>query len=50
MLTSAYSNPENFMPLALAEAKEGDVSSGTVIVKDNEVMDIAHNTVKRDNA
>lgn len=50
MLTSAYSNPEDFMPLALAEAKEGDVPSDAVIVKDNEVMDVAHNTVRRDNA
>ncbi|WP_375469946.1 nucleoside deaminase [uncultured Nostoc sp.] len=49
MLTSAYSNPEYFMHLALAEAKEGDAPYGAVIVKDKEVMAVAHNTVRRDN-
>lgn len=49
MLTSAYMNPEDFMRLALAEAKEGDAPYGAAIVKDNEVMAVAHNTVRRDN-
>ncbi len=49
MLTSAYMNPESFMRLALAEAKEGDAPYGAVIVKDNEVVAVAHNTVRRDN-
>ena len=49
MLTSAYMNPESFMRLALAEAKEGDAPYGAVIVKDNEVVAVAHNTVNRDN-
>ncbi len=49
MLTSAYMNPESFMRLALAEAKEGDAPYGAVIVKDNEVVTVAHNTVRRDN-
>ncbi|MDZ7963452.1 MAG: nucleoside deaminase [Nostoc sp. DedSLP03] len=42
-------NPEFFMRLALAEAKKGDAPYGAVIVKDNEVVAVAHNTVKRDN-
>ncbi|MFN6530204.1 nucleoside deaminase [Nostoc sp. ChiSLP03a] len=42
-------NPESFMRLALAEAKKGDAPYGAVIVKDNEIVAIAHNTVKRDN-
>ena len=42
-------NPESFMRLALAEAKEGDSPYGAVIVKDNEVVAVAHNTVRRDN-
>ncbi|MGV0104197.1 CMP/dCMP deaminase, zinc-binding [Nostoc sp. DSM 114160] len=49
MLTSAYMNPESFMRLALAEAKKGDAPYGAVIVKDNEVVAVAHNTVNRDN-
>lgn len=49
MLTSAYMNPEYFMRLALAEAKKGDAPYGAVIVKDNEVVAVAHNTVSRDN-
>ena len=49
MLTSAYMNSEYFMRLALAEAKEGDAPYGAVIVKDNEVVAIAHNTVNTDN-
>ncbi len=49
MLTSAYMNPESFMRLALAEAKKGDAPYGAVIVKDNEVVAVAHNTVRRDN-
>ncbi|MBW4615158.1 MAG: nucleoside deaminase [Desmonostoc vinosum HA7617-LM4] len=42
-------NQEYFMRLALAEAKKGDAPYGAVIVKDNEVVAVAHNTVKRDN-
>ncbi|MBG1263899.1 nucleoside deaminase [Nostoc commune] len=42
-------NPEYFMRLALTEAKEGDAPYGAVIVKDNEVVAVAHNTVNRDN-
>ncbi|MBE9001905.1 MULTISPECIES: nucleoside deaminase [unclassified Nostoc] len=41
--------PEYFMGLALAQAKEGDTPYGAVIVKDNEVVAVAHNTVIRDN-
>ncbi len=41
-------NHENFMRLALAEAKKGDAPYGAVIVKNNEVVAIAHNTVRRD--
>jgi guanine deaminase len=41
--------PEYFMRLALAQAKEGDTPYGAVIVKDNEVVAVAHNTVSRDN-
>lgn len=40
--------PEYFMRLALAQAK-GDTPYGAVIVKDNEVVAVAHNTVIRDN-
>lgn len=42
-------NPEDFMRLALAEAKKGDAPYGAVIVKDNEVVAVAYNTVRRDN-
>ncbi|MFN6477816.1 nucleoside deaminase [Nostoc sp. DedQUE07] len=42
-------NSDSFMRLALAEAKKGDAPYGAVIVKDNEVVAVAHNTVKRDN-
>ncbi|MBE8969808.1 nucleoside deaminase [Nostocales cyanobacterium LEGE 12452] len=42
-------NPESFMRLALTEAKKGDAPYGAVIVKDNEVVAVAHNTVRRDN-
>ena len=41
--------PEDFMKLALAEAKKGDSPYGAVIVKDNAVIALAHNTVKTDN-
>jgi tRNA(adenine34) deaminase len=41
--------PEDFMHLALAEAKKGDAPYGAVIVKDNEVVAVGHNTVRRDN-
>lgn len=41
-------NPEDFMRLALSEAKKGDSPYGAVIVKDNEVVAKGYNTVKRD--
>ncbi|MEA5507821.1 nucleoside deaminase [Halotia wernerae UHCC 0503] len=41
-------NHEDFMRLALAEAKKGDAPYGAVIVKDNDVVAVAHNTVRRD--
>ncbi|ARV59469.1 tRNA-specific adenosine deaminase [Nostocales cyanobacterium HT-58-2] len=41
-------NPEDFMRLALEEARKGDAPYGAVIVKDNEVVALAHNTVRRD--
>ena len=40
--------PEDFMKLALAEAKKGDFPYGAVIVKDNKVITKGHNTVIRD--
>lgn len=49
MLSPSYMNSEYFMHLALAEAKKGDAPYGAVIVKDNEVVGVSHNTVKRDN-
>ena len=39
---------EDFMRLALEEAKKGDAPYGAVIVKDNEVVAAAYNTVKQD--
>lgn len=49
LLTSqANMNPEYFMSLALEEAKKGDAPYGAVIVKDNQVVATAHNTVGRD--
>lgn len=42
-------NHEEFMKMAIAEAKLGDAPYGAVIVKDNEVAIKAHNTVRRDN-
>lgn len=39
---------EDFMKLALEEAKKGDSPYGAVIVKDDEVIALAHNTVKID--
>lgn len=41
-------NHEDFMRLALSEAKKGDSPYGAVIVKDNEVVAKGYNTVKRD--
>jgi tRNA(adenine34) deaminase len=41
-------NPEYFMQLALEAAKKGDAPYGAVIVKDNKVVAVAHNTVKQD--
>lgn len=40
--------PEDFMKLALEEAKKGDSPYGAVIVKDNEVIAKGHNTARRD--
>jgi tRNA(adenine34) deaminase len=40
--------PEDFMRLALEEAKKGDAPYGAVIVKDNQVIAAAYNTVKQD--
>jgi tRNA(Arg) A34 adenosine deaminase TadA len=39
---------EDFMRIALAEAKQGDAPYGAVIVKDNEIVAVAHNTVQQD--
>lgn len=39
---------EDFMRLALEEAKKGDAPYGAVIVKDNEVVAKGYNTVKQD--
>jgi tRNA(adenine34) deaminase len=44
----AQMTPEDFMRLALEEAKQGDSPYGAVIVKDNEVVAQGYNTVKRD--
>jgi guanine deaminase len=41
-------NPEYFMRLALAEAKKGDAPYGAILVKNDLVVAVAHNTVKRD--
>ena len=41
-------NTEDFMRLALSEAKKGDSPYGAVIVKDNEVVAKGYNTVRRD--
>lgn len=40
--------PEDFMKLAIEEAKKGDSPYGAVIVKGNEVIVKGHNTVRRD--
>ncbi len=42
-------NQEYFMRLAIAEAKKGDAPYGAVIVKDDEVVAVAYNTVSKDN-
>lgn len=39
--------PEDFMRLALEEANKGDSPYGAVIVKENEVIAKAHNTVRQ---
>jgi tRNA(adenine34) deaminase len=44
----AQMTPEDFMRLAIEEAKQGDSPYGAVIVKDNEVVAKGYNTVKRD--
>ncbi|AFZ59548.1 nucleoside deaminase [Anabaena cylindrica FACHB-243] len=42
-------NQDYFMRLALEAAKKADAPYGAVIVKDNEVVATAYNTVNRDN-
>ncbi len=42
-------NNEDFMCVALESAKKGDSPYGAVIVKDGEIVAIAHNTVRSDN-
>ena len=42
-------NHEYFMRLALEEAKKGDAPYGAVLVKNNQIVAQAHNTVKQDN-
>jgi guanine deaminase len=41
-------NQEYFMRLAVEQAKKGDAPYGAVIVKDNQVVAAAYNTVNRD--
>lgn len=41
-------NQEDFMRMAIAEARLGDAPYGAVIVKDNQIAIAAHNTVRRD--
>lgn len=41
-------NQVYFMRLAIEEAKKGDAPYGAVIVKDDQVVAVAHNTVGRD--
>ncbi|MBD2436680.1 nucleoside deaminase [Nostoc sp. FACHB-110] len=41
-------NQEHFMRLALEAAKKGDWPYGAAIVKDDEVVEVAYNTVQRD--
>ncbi|MGV2827055.1 nucleoside deaminase [Myxosarcina sp. GI1(2024)] len=40
---------ENFMRIALEEAKKGDLPYGAVLVKDREVIIRGHNTAQTDN-
>ncbi len=42
-------NHEDFMKIAIAQAKLGDTPYGSAIVKDNQIAIAAHNTVKQDN-
>ena len=42
-------NNEYFMRVAIESAKKGDFPYGAVIVKDGEIVAIAHNTVQSDN-
>ncbi|MBD2298668.1 nucleoside deaminase [Nostoc sp. FACHB-87] len=42
-------NQEYFMRFALEAAKKGDWPYGAVIVKDDEVVEVAYNTVQRNN-
>ncbi|MBD2103429.1 nucleoside deaminase [Leptolyngbya sp. FACHB-261] len=41
-------SPEDFMRVALAEAKQGDYPYGAVLVKNHEIVAKAHNTGRRD--
>jgi tRNA(adenine34) deaminase len=47
-ITIMKMNQEYFMRLALEAAKKGDAPYGAVIVKDEEVVEVAYNTVQRD--
>ncbi|MHA1988976.1 MAG: nucleoside deaminase [Promethearchaeota archaeon] len=40
---------EDFMKIAIEEAKKGDYPYGAIIVKDNQIISKSYNTAKRDN-
>ncbi|MEB3279766.1 MAG: nucleoside deaminase [Lyngbya sp.] len=40
---------EEYMKIALEEAKKGDMPYGAVLVKDNQIVVRGHNTAQRDN-
>lgn len=42
-------NAEDFMRIALEEAKQGDFPFGAVLVKDSQIIAKAHNTVRENN-
>lgn len=41
--------PEDYMRIALEEAKKGDMPYGAVLVKDDKIIERGHNTAQRDN-
>ena len=41
--------PEDYMRIALEEAKKGDMPYGAVLVKDDQIIERGHNTAQRDN-